>query len=66
MESANTLCAKRKSMEKIEDYNALQRLEKTEGREVLVLYSKLIYCVVNGEWKVIGRVDRKGRADYIW
>lgn len=53
-------------MEKVEDYNTLQRLEKIEGREVLVFYSKLIYCVVDGEWKVIGKVDGKGRADYIW
>lgn len=45
------------SMEKVEDYNELERLEKIEGREVLVLYSNLIYRVIQGKWEVV----RKGR-----
>ena len=44
-------------MEKVGDYNELERLEKVEGREVLVLYSNLIYRVIQGKWEVV----RKGR-----
>ena len=52
-------------MEKVEDYNKLVRLEKNEGREVLVRYSKLIYQVIDGKWEVIGKVNSKGKATYI-
>lgn len=50
-------------MGKVEDYNALEALEKTEGREVLVIYSGLIHRIVNGEWKVIGRKAEGGDSD---
>ena len=50
-------------MEKVEDYNALEALEKIEGREVLVLYSNLIHRVVNGAWKVTGREAEGGNSD---
>lgn len=42
-------------MEEIEDYNALEELERTEGREVLVLYTNLIYRLAHGE--LVGRLD---------
>ena len=46
-------------MEKVEDYNDLERLEKTEDREVLVLYSNLIYRVIQGKWEVVGKGRRR-------
>ncbi len=52
-------------MEKVKGYNELERLEKTEGREVLVLYSRLIYQVVEGKWEVVGKVNSKGKPTYI-
>lgn len=48
-------------MEEVEDYNALERLKRTEGRLVLVLYSGLIYWVAGGEWIVVARKRRDGR-----
>lgn len=45
-------------MEMVEDYNELERLEKIEGREVLVLYSNLIYRVIQGKWEVVGKRGR--------
>lgn len=52
-------------MEKIEDYNKLNTLKKTEGREVHVLYSDLIHRVIDGEWQVIGKVDSEGNVKYL-
>ena len=52
-------------MEKIEDYNALAQLEKIEGREILVLYSRLIYQIIDGKWEVVGKVNSKGKPTYI-
>lgn len=52
-------------MEKIEDYNELNKLQKGEGREVLVLYSDLIHRVIDGEWKVVGKVDSDGNVIYL-
>lgn len=46
----------RRIIEKVEDYNELDTLEKLEGREALVLYSNLLYRVVSGAWTVIGKV----------
>ena len=43
-------------IEKVGDYNELDALKKIEGREVLVLYSNLLYRVVSGEWTVVGKV----------
>lgn len=51
-------------MDKVEDYNALERLDLVEGREVLVLYSDLIYRVVGGGWKLVGKVTSEGRVVY--
>ena len=50
-------------MEEVKDYNALEALEKIEGREVLVIYSGLIHRVVGGKWKVIGRKAEGGDSD---
>lgn len=52
-------------MDEIEDYNELNKIKKTEGREVLVLYANLIHCVVDGEWKVVGKVDEEGTVKYL-
>lgn len=41
----------------VRDYNELERLEKFEGREVVVLYTKFIYRFIHGEWQVVGRID---------
>lgn len=49
-------------IEKVEDYNELETIEKLEGREALVLYSNLLYRVISGDWMVIGKVVyRRGR-----
>lgn len=52
-------------METVEDYNELNTLEKTEGREVLVLYANLIHRVIDGEWEVVGKVDSEGHVKYL-
>lgn len=52
-------------MERIEDYNELNKLQKGEGREVLVLFSDLVHRVVEGEWKVVGKVDLEGKVKYL-
>lgn len=41
----------------VQDYNELEALEKIEGREVLVLYTKFIYRVIRGEWQVVGQFN---------
>jgi hypothetical protein len=46
----------RRIIEKVADYNELDTLERVEDREVLVLYSNLLYRVVLGQWRVIGKV----------
>jgi len=45
-------------MEKVKDYNDFEALEKIEGREVLVLYSRLIHRVIQGKWEAVGKVDK--------
>ncbi|MBI4248560.1 MAG: hypothetical protein HY611_03570 [Elusimicrobia bacterium] len=50
----------RQIIEKVEDYNELETIEKLEGREALVLYSNLLYRVISGEWIVIGKVVWRG------
>ena len=45
-------------MEKVKDYNDLEALEKTEGREVLVLYSGLVHRMIQGKWEAVGKVDK--------
>ena len=52
-------------MEKVKDYNRLAQLEKIEDREVLVLYSRLIYQMIDGKWEVVGNVNSKGKPTYI-
>jgi len=51
-------------MEKVMDYNELDRLEKIEGREVLVLFSNLIHRVIDGQWQAVGKVTRDGEVVY--
>ncbi len=51
-------------MEKVEDYNKLERLKKIEGREVVVLYSNLIYRVIQDKWEVVGKADDEGNIKY--
>mgnify|MGYP001614510577 FL=1 len=51
-------------MEKVKDYNELDRLEKIEGREVLVLFSNLIHRVIGGQWQAVGKVTRDGEVVY--
>lgn len=41
----------------VQDYNELEALEKIEGREVVVLYTKFIYRIIRGEWQVVGQID---------
>ena len=41
----------------VQDYNELESLEKIEGREVVVLYTKFIYRVIHGEWRVVGQIE---------
>ncbi|MBI2069482.1 MAG: hypothetical protein HYT79_02690 [Elusimicrobia bacterium] len=60
----NTSSASGSCMEEVKDYNALEALEKTEGREVLVLYSRLVHRVIQGKWEAVGRVDEKGNVTY--
>lgn len=45
------------SLKTVRDYNELEILEKIEGREVIVLYTKFIYRVIQGEWQVVGQVN---------
>lgn len=49
----------REIIEKVEDYNELDVLERIEGREVVVLYSNLLYRVISGKWTVIGKLVRR-------
>ncbi|MEK7756967.1 MAG: hypothetical protein AAB385_07120 [Planctomycetota bacterium] len=51
-------------MEKVADYNELDRLEKIEGREVLVLFSNLIHRVIGGQWQAVGKVTQDGEVVY--
>jgi hypothetical protein len=48
----------------VKDYNDLDKLELIEGRKVIVLYSRLIHQVINGQWSVVGRLDKDGRIIY--
>ncbi len=51
-------------MEKVKDYNELESLKKIEGMEVIVLYSNLVYRVIQGKWEVVGKVDARGNVIY--
>ncbi len=51
-------------MEKVEDYNELDRLEKIEGKEVLVLFSNLIHRVIDGKWQAVGKKTQDGKIVY--
>mgnify|MGYP003394427583 CR=1 FL=1 len=48
----------------VADYNELDRLEKTEGREVLVRFSNLIHQVISGQWQAVGKVTQDGEVVY--
>lgn len=43
----------------------MNKLQKTAGREVLVLYANLVHRVVDGEWKVVGKMDSEGNVIYL-
>jgi hypothetical protein len=45
------------SLPTVQDYNELEKLKKIEGREVIVLYTKFIYRVIQGEWQVVGQIN---------
>ena len=49
-------------IEHARDYNDLEKLKKTENRLVLVLYGKLIYRAVDGEWVLAGRETGDGQV----
>ncbi len=51
-------------MEIVEDYNELDRLGKTEGREVLVRFANLIHRVIDGRWEVVGKLTKEGKVVY--
>lgn len=51
-------------MEKVRDYNDLDRLEKIEGKEVLVLFSNLIHRMIDGKWEAVGKVTQDGKVVY--
>ncbi len=51
-------------IEKVEDYNELDTLRKIPGREVAVLYARLIYRVIDGQWKMVGRLTSENTAVY--
>lgn len=51
-------------MERTEDYNTLERLEPLEEREVLVLYSNLIYRGNGSGWILVGKVTADGKVVY--
>lgn len=51
-------------MEKVRDYNELDRLAKIDGREVLVLFSNLIHRVIDGQWQAVGKVSQDGEVVY--
>lgn len=54
----------RATMKNVEDYNELERMEVIEGQEILVLYSMLIYKVIGGAWKLVGKVTAEGKVVY--